>query len=109
MDEFKVIDVMNEAMLKLLKDKNANYEENLKIRKNLEDETIFFKISKLDAYRILENVGVKKENIENVYKKLISPSTYYDLLNRGKIKANDENLVIKYNEYNPDDVFKKRK
>lgn len=109
MDEFKVIDVMNEAMLKLLKDKNSNYEENLKIRKYLEDETIFFKISKLDAYRILENVGVKKENIENVYKKLISPSTYYDLLNRGKIKANDENLVIKYNEYNPDDVFKKRK
>ena len=109
MDEFKVIDVMNEAMLKLLKDKNANYEENLKIRKNLEDETIFFKISKLDAHRILEKVGVKKENIENVYKKLISPSTYYDLLNRGKIKANDENLVIKYNEYNPDDVFKKRK
>lgn len=109
MDEFKVIDVMNEAMLKLLKDKNSNYEENLKIRKYLEDETIFFRISKLDAYRILEKVGVKKENIENVYKKLISPSTYYDLLNRGKIKANDENLVIKYNEYNPDDVFKKRK
>lgn len=109
MDEFKVIDVMNEAMLKLLKDKNANYEENLKIRKYLEDETIFFKISKLDAYRILEKVGVKKENLENVYKKLISQSTYYDLLNRGKIKANDENLVIKYNEYNPNDLFKKRK
>lgn len=109
MDEFKVIDVMNEAMLKLLKDKNANYEENLKIRKYLEDETIFFKISKLDAYKILEKVGVKKENLENVYKKLISPSTYYDLLNRGKIKANDENLVIKYNKYNPDDLFKKRK
>ena len=32
MDEFKVIVVMNEAMLKLLKDKNFNYEENLKIK-----------------------------------------------------------------------------
>ena len=31
-DEFKVIVVMNEAMLKLLKDKNSNYEENLKIK-----------------------------------------------------------------------------
>ena len=52
MDEFKIIVVMNEAMLKLLKDKNANYEENLKIKKYLEDEAIFFKINKLNAYKI---------------------------------------------------------
>ena len=45
MDEFKVIVVMNEAMLKVLKDKNANCEENLKIKRYLEDETIFFKIN----------------------------------------------------------------
>ena len=49
MEEIKVIAVMNEAMIKLLKDKNANYEENLKIRKYLEDETIFFKIKKSNA------------------------------------------------------------
>ena len=36
MDEFKVVVVMNEATLKLLKDKNSNYEENLKIQKYLE-------------------------------------------------------------------------
>ena len=52
MDEFKVIDVMNESMLKLLKDKNANYDENLKIRKYLEDETIFFKIRKGDNVKL---------------------------------------------------------
>lgn len=109
MDEFKVIVVMNEAMLKLLKDKNANYEQNLKNRKYLEDETIFFKIDKSQAYKILQNVGVKTENLENVYKKLISPSTFYDLLNRGKINSSDDNLVIKYNEYNPDNLFKKRR
>lgn len=109
MDEFKVIDVMNEAMLKLLKDKNANYEENLKIRKYLEDETIFFKIHKSEAYKILQNVGVKKENLENVYEKLISPNVFYDLLNRGKIKSNDSNLIVRYNEYNPNDLFRKRK
>lgn len=109
MDEFKVIVVMNEAMLKLLKDKNANYEENLKIKKYLEDEAIFFKIDKLNAYKILKNVGVKQEQLENVYKKLTSENVFYDLLNRGKIKADDDTIIIKYNEYSPDDLFKKRK
>ena len=108
MDEFKVIVVMNEAMLKLLKDNNNNYEENLKIKKILEDETIFFKIDKLKAQKILQNVGVRQENIEDVYKKLTSPSVFYDLLNKGKININDNNLVVKYNTYNPDDLFKKR-
>ena len=108
MDEFKVIVVMNEAILKLLKDKNNNYEENLKIKKILEDETIFFKIDKLKAQKILQNVGVRQENIEDVYKKLTSPSVFYDLLNKGKININDNNLVVKYNTYNPDDLFKKR-
>lgn len=109
MDEFKVIVVMNEAMLKLLKDKNANYEDNLKIKRYLEDETIFFKINKSNAYKILQSVGVKQERLEDVYKKLTSPNVFYDLLNRGKIKANDENLIIKYNDYSYDNLFKKRK
>ena len=109
MDEFKVIVVMNEAMLKLLKDKNSNYEVNLKISKYLKDETIFFKIDKSQAYKILQNVGVKQENIESVYKKLISPNIFYDLLNKGKIKADDDKLIVKYNPYNSDDLFKKKK
>ena len=108
MDEFKVINVMNEAMLKLLKDKNANYEENLKIRKYLEDETIFFKINKLNAYKILQNVGIRQESLEEVYKKLTSPNVFYNLLNSGKIKADDDNIIIKYNIYNSDDLFKKK-
>lgn len=107
MEEIKVIAVMNEAMIKLLKDKNANYEENLKIRKYLEDETIFFKIKKSNAYKILQKVGVKQQKLEYVYEKLTSHNVFYDLLNRGKIKAEDENIIIKYNTYNPDDLFKK--
>lgn len=107
MNEFKVIVVMNEAMLKLLKNKNINYDENLKIKKYLEDETFFFKINKTEAYNILQSVGVKKEYMENVYKKLIAPNVFYDLLNRGKIDVNDNSLLIKYNTYNPDDLFKK--
>lgn len=108
MNEFRVIVVMNEAMLKLLKEKNSNYEENLKIKKILEDEAIFFKINKSDAYKILGNVGVKEDMIESVYKKLISPNIFYDLLNTGKIKPEDK-LIIKYDAYNSDDIFKKRK
>ncbi len=109
MNEFKVIEVMNEAMLKLQKEKNANYDENLKIKKYLEDESFFFKIDKLEAYKILKNVGVKKDYLENTYQKLISPDMYYDLLNRGKINLDDNSLIIKYDTYNPDDLFKKRK
>ena len=108
MNEFEVIVVMNEAMLKLLKDKNDNYEENLKIKKYLEDETIFFKIKEEQAYKILQKVGVKQEMLENVYKKLTSSNVFYDLLNKRKINADDENLIIKYDVYNPDDIFKKR-
>jgi len=98
-DEFKVIAVMNEAMLKLLKDKNKNYEKNLKIQEYLQDEAFFFKISQENAYKILEAVGVNQKQLEEVYKKLISPNMFYDLLNKGKINANDENLIVKYKTY----------
>ncbi len=108
MDEFKVIDIMNESMLKLLKDKNVNYEKNIKIRKLLEDKSIFFKISQFEAYTILQNVGVKQENIEKVYKKLVSPNMFYDLLNKGIIKKDNSNLIIKYDLYNSDNLFKKQ-
>ena len=109
MDEFKIIIVMNEAMLRTLKNKNANYEENLRIKKYLEDESIFFKINKSNAYKILQKVGVKQDKLDDVYKKLISKNVYYDLLNKGKINPHDDNLIVKYDEYSPDDLFKKRK
>ena len=99
MDEFKVISVMNEAMLELLKDKNANYEKNVQIKQYLEDEALFFKINKSEAYEILQNVGVKQEQLEKVYKKLISQNVFYDLLHKGKINANDKSLIIKYDIY----------
>lgn len=108
MDEFKIIVVMNEAMLKTLKDKNVNYDENVKIQKFLEDEAFFFKINKSEAYNILQNVGVRQESLEEVYKKLTSPNIFYNLLNSGKINADDVNLIIKYDTYNSDDLFKKR-
>ncbi len=99
MNEFKVIEVMNEAMLELLKEKGGNFEENLKIKEYLQDEAFFFKIDKEKAYQILKSVGVKDNQLENVYKKLISPNMFYDLLNKGKIDIEDKNLIIKYKTY----------
>jgi len=107
-NEFIVVDVMNEAMIGLLRHKNANYEENLKIKELLKDEAIFFKIKRSEAYEILQKVGVKQDQVEEVYKKLTTSNMFYDLLNKGKIEANDENLVVKYKVYNRDDLFKKK-
>lgn len=53
-DEIKVIEIMNDAMIELLKDQNKNYEKNLKIKQYLKDEAIFFKINKTNAYKILD-------------------------------------------------------
>lgn len=46
MDEFVVIKVMNEAMLRLKKSKNEDSTKNEKIKEFLQDEAIFFKIRK---------------------------------------------------------------
>ena len=108
MDEFIVVNVMNEAKLKLLKDKNVNYEVNLKIKELLKDEAIFFKISKEKAFNILQNVGVKQDKLEEVYKKLTTSNKFYELLNNGKLQADDESLVVKYDTYNKDNLFKKK-
>ena len=104
MDEFTVIKVMNKARIEILKEKNDDYSLNVKIQEYLKDEALFFKISKEKAYKILKETGVKEERLQIVYEKLISPKTFYDLLNKGKIKDNDV-LIIKYDIYNQKNLF----
>lgn len=99
MNEFKVIEVMNRAKIEVLKDKKEDYSLNQKIQEYLKDETLFFRINKEKAYKILQTIGVKKELLEEVYKKLINQDVYYDLLNRGKIKDDDESVIVKYKVY----------
>ncbi len=99
MNEFKVIEVMNRAKIEVLKDKKEDYSLNQKIQEYLKDETFFFRINKEKAYKILQTIGVKKELLEEVYKKLINQDVYYDLLNRGKIKDDDESVIVKYKVY----------
>ena len=99
MNEFKVIEVMNRARIEVLKDKKEDYSLNEKIQKYLKDESLFFRISKEKASKILQVVGIKKESLEEVYQKLIAQEVYYDLLNSGKIEADDESLIVKYKKY----------
>ena len=99
MNEFKVIEVMNRARIEVLKDKKEDYSLNQKIQEYLKDETLFFRINKEKAYKILQTIGVKKELLEEVYKKLINQDVYYDLLNRGKIKDGDESVIVIYKVY----------
>lgn len=109
MDEIKVIAVMNEAMIEVLKEKGKDYSFNLKIKEELKDETFFFRINKDYAYKILYASGVKKEQLDRTYKKLIWPDEYYNLLNKGKIKENDEQIVIKYDKYKHNELFKNKR
>lgn len=96
MDEFIIIKVMNESMLRLKKDKNRDYTINKKIKELLEDETLFFRISKRNAISLLDSVGVANDKLEEVYKKLTDKKIYNKLVEEGKINANDK-LTIKYN------------
>ena len=99
MNQIEIINIMNEAMIKFLKEKNMDYSANVEIRENLKDEAYFFKIDKIKAYKILEIIGVKKSQLEEVYKKLISPNRFYELVQKGKIKYDDTNIIVKYNDY----------
>ena len=77
MDEFIVIKVMNEAMLKLKKSKNEDFTINEKIKEYLNDKEFFSKVSKDSAMKVLISAGVAKDKLDDTYKKLIS-SRFYD-------------------------------
>ena len=97
MDKFVIIKIMNEAMMRLKMSKNEDYEKNKKIKEFLEDEALFFKIKKEHAIKLLISVGVKEENLEETYQKLTEKNTYDNLIKKGIIDIEDNNLVVKYN------------
>lgn len=70
MDEFIVISVMNEAMLRLKKSKHEDYKINEKIKHYLEDRDFFYKVNKETAKKVLSSVGVANDKLEDTYKKL---------------------------------------
>ena len=106
-NKFKVIEVMNKAMIELLNEKHNNCEANIKIQENLKDEAYFFKIEKEKAFDILKKVGVKEEQLENVYRELISSDIFFDLVRKGIINQEDGSLIVKYKNYVPGELFNK--
>mgnify|MGYP006907997637 CR=1 FL=1 len=97
MDEFVVIKVMNEAMIRLKKSKNEDFTKNEKIKEFLQDEAIFFKIKKEMALKVLISIGVNEEKLEETYQKLITKNMYENLIMKGKINPQIDNLIVKYN------------
>ena len=97
MDKFVIIKIMNEAMIRQKMSKNEDCEKNKKIKEFLEDEALFFKIKKETAINVLINVGVKEEKLEETYQKLTEKNVYDNLIIKGKINPQDDNLIVKYN------------
>ena len=100
--------IMNETMIAYLKKIGMNNQRNEIIQEIFKDEACFFKMDKDDAYLILHDIGIK-ENIEIIYSELISNDVFYDLYKRGKIQENDKELVIKYQIYDVNKLFKDNK
>ena len=109
MTQLQEIKLMNESMILYLKKIGKNSYRNEIISKILKDDTCFFKISKEEAYIILEDIGIAKDKVDLIYSNLISHDIYYDLQKKGKISENDEDIIIKYRNYDSNDLFKNRK
>lgn len=107
MTQLNEIKIMNDTMIIYLKKLGINYQRNEIIKKIFADDACFFKMSKEDAFLILNEVGIK-DNIEEVYERLISSDVYYDLYKKGKINENNDELVIKYKIYDTENLFKNK-
>ena len=84
MDKFTIIKIMNEAMIRLKISKNENCEKNEKIKKKT-------------AIKVLINVGVNEEKLEETYQKLTEKNIYDNLIRKGKIDPKNDTLIVKYN------------
>lgn len=104
LDELKI---MNETMISYLKKLGLNYQRHEIIKKIFSDCACFFKMNKADAFSILNEVGIK-DNLEEIYAKLISSDLYYDLYKNGKIDENSDEIIIKYKIYDTENLFKNK-
>ncbi len=106
MMQLQEVKLMNESMILYLKKLGRNSKRNEIISKILSDEACFFKMEKNDALLILEDIGIAKNKVDLIYSELISQNNYYYLQKIGKLK--DEDLIVKYEDYKYDDLFKKK-
>lgn len=109
MNQLQQIKLMNDSMIIYLKKIDENTEKNEIISKILDDEACFFKMKKEDAYIILKEVGISNDNLDSIYMQLISSDNYYHLKEIGKLDDKDEEIIVKYKNYDYNDIFKDRR
>ena len=109
MTQLSELRLINDSNILYLKKINRSYKRNEIIQNILNDETCFFKMNKNAAYMVLHDIGIVDNQIDTIYKKLISYDEFYNLYKSKKIDLNDEEILIKYPIYNSDDLFKNKK
>ena len=107
MTQLEQIRLINDATILYLQKMKINCERNILIKNILKDDACFFKLDKQDAYTILEDTGIDPLKIDLAYSDLTSIDNYYFLKQSGKLQDYDPEIKIKYNNYNPDDLFNK--
>lgn len=108
MTQIQQLKILNDTTILYLKKLGKDYKRNQIIRKILKDDACFFKMEKEDACTILQDIGITEDEVELVYSNLISSNNYYTLQKTGKIRDDDKEILVKYNNYNYDDLFKKK-
>ena len=103
------IRLMNDTMILYLKKMGKSSKRNEIINIILKDDSCFFKMNKEDAHIILEDIGIEKDKVNLIYSNLTSSDNYYKLQKEGKINENDDDIILKYKNYEYDDLFKQNK
>ena len=93
---FDEVKLLNKTQMIYLQSIGRNNKINCIIDEVLKDEACFFKMDKSVAIRLLQNLNLSKERIDELYTELISKDLFMDLYNKKIIDINDNKLVIKY-------------
>lgn len=62
---------INDKYIELNKDNEVNLKKHVLIKQILNDSRCFFKMDIENAYAILRDLGIKEENLQEIYKELI--------------------------------------
>lgn len=99
--------LMNEATIIYRKKQGLDVKINELISEIINDDACFFKLEKEDAYMILEDIGVERNKIPEVYSKMIREDEFLKLERLGRITKKDS--ILDLDELYNVDVFKNRK
>ena len=99
--------MLNEADMIYNKKLNFSCEKNQIIEKLLNDDAVFFKISKEDAYLILKKLNILDNKLYINYMSLISYDEYKRLINENKLKK--EEVIFNVDDLYNTDIFQNRK